>query len=181
MVGTRRDELRDQVRVTRMDLHAVESALTRPIHRLTEFLNEVLDLRYFQTTVNGRTVEVEPRIGTHRHAMTGVEMRHVSAVTELDRGFRSFRMDGVCHLLHIRYNLRTDIELTVKRNTTQIDCTIRYGGHSDSTVRYGYMVVLQLLCRRIRTRHILKSSAADNTIPQRDRSQFIGGKKFIFH
>ena len=125
VVGAASNELRDEVCVTRMNLHAIKTALTRPIDCLAELLNEVLDLRHLEATVNGRRVEVEPGIGTDRHTMTGVEVRHVSAVSELNRRFGSFGMDCIGHAFHVRNDIILDIQLSVKRHTAQIDRAVR--------------------------------------------------------
>ena len=101
--------------------------------------------------------------------MTGVEMRHVSAVSHLDAGFRPFGVNCIRHFLHLRYDLIIDIELSVKRHAAQIHGTICYGGHTYSTACNGNMIILQFLRRPVRPRHILKSRAADDSVPQRDR------------
>ena len=169
MIGTRSDELREQIGMPRMNLHAVKTALTRPVNRLAEFLHEILDLRYFQTTVDSRTIEIKPGISTHRHAMTGIEMRHISAVSQLNACLRPLGMNGIGHLLHVRNDFGANIELSIKRHTTQIHSAICDSRHSYTAACDTNMVVLQFLCRRICARHVLKSSAADNTIPQRNR------------
>ena len=180
MVGARTDELREEVSVTRVYLHAVETAFTRPVHRLAELPDERLYLVHAQTAMNSGAVEVEPAVGTHRHAVTGVEMGHVAAVTQLNAGFGAFCMDGVGQLLHVGNDLRTHIELSVERHAAQVHGTVGHRRHAYSATRYTHMIVLQLLRRRIAASHILKSSAADNTVPQRDWSQLIRGKKFVF-
>ena len=142
VVRTRRDELRQQIRMSGVYFHAVEPALTRPIDCLAEFLDEMVNLLHFEATVNGRRVEVKPCVGTDGHTMTGIEMRHVTAVTELDRCFRALFMDGVGHLLHIGNYLRTHVELSVERHTTQVHRAVRNGRHTYSTASDGYMIVL---------------------------------------
>ena len=180
MVRTRTDELRDEIGVSCMYLHAVKTALTRPVHRLAEFLNAVLDLRHFETAMDRRTIEIEPRICTHRYTMTSIDMRHITAVSQLDTGFRTLRMNSVGHLFHIGNDLRTDIELTVKRHTAQVHSAIGNSRHSYSATRYGDVIVLQFLGRCIMSRHVLKGCRTDDSIPQCNGPQLKRGKKFGF-
>ena len=106
-------------------------------------------------------------------------MRHVTAVAQLNTGLRAFRMNRVGHLLHIGDDGIIDIQLTIKRHTAQVHRTVRNSRHSYSAASYGYMIVLQFLGRLVRTSHILKSRAADKSIPQCDRSQLEGREQFI--
>ena len=142
VVGSRSDELGKQIGMTRMDLHAVKAALSCPIDCFTEFLYEVLYLRHFEGAVNSRAIEIKPCICAHGDAMTGVYMRHVAAVSQLDTRFRTLRMDSVGHLLHIGDYLRTNIELTVKGHTAQIHCAVRYRRHTYSAASYTHVIVL---------------------------------------
>ena len=142
VVGTTGDELRDKISVTGVYLHAVETALAGPVNRLAEFLDEVLYLRHFEATMDGRAVEVEPCVGTHGHTMTGIEMRHVTAVTKLDARLRALCMNSVRHLLHIRNNLRTDVQLAVERHAAEVHRTIGNGRHTHSAASYAHVVIL---------------------------------------
>ena len=168
MRRTRREELRDEVGVTGVDLHAVETALARPVHRFAELLDKRLDLRDLKAAMDRRTIEVEPRVRRDGHAVTGVEMRQVSAVSKLDGCFRALGVDSVGHLLHVRDDLVADVELAVKRHTAQIGRTVSDGGHTYSAAGYRDMVVLQLLGWRIMTRHIFEGRRTDDAVPQRD-------------
>ena len=169
VVRSRGKELRDEICVTGVDLYTVKAALASPIDRFAELLDKRLDLRDLKAAMDRRAIEVEPRVRRHRHTVTGVEMRHVSAVTKLDGCFRALGMDGVGHLLHVRNDLVADVELAVKRHTAQIDRAVSDGRHSYSAAGYRDVVVLQLLSRRIMTRHIFEGRRTDDAVPQRNR------------
>ena len=109
MVGTRADELGDEVCVSGMYLDTVEATLACPIDSFAELLNHIVYLIDFEATMDSRAIEVEPCIGADRHTVACIEMRHIAAVTELDRRFRALRMDSVGQFLHIRNDIRADV------------------------------------------------------------------------
>ena len=176
MIGAGRDELRNKVSMTGMNLHAVKTGLATEVHSLTEFPNHLLDLTHLQAAMDGRAVQVKAIGGADGHTMAGREVRHIAAVTELDAGFSTLCVDGIGQFAKSRQSLRTNIELSVKANATQIHSTVRHRGHSHAAVGHADVVVMQHLARGVTRAHILKRCRTDKTISQRDRPQLEGGK-----
>ena len=177
VVCTWGDELRDEVRMSGMDLDAVKTARAGEINRLTELFNERLDLRHFECPMNGRRIEVKTEVRADRHTMTRTKMRHVAAMSELDGRFRAFGMDRVGHAPHVGDDRILDVQLSVERHTAEVHGTVSDGGHSYPASSYRDVVVLQHLRGLVVTRHILERRAADKTVTQRDRTQLIWSKK----
>ena len=53
MVGVWREELRNQIAVTRVNLYAVKATLAAEIYGMTKGLDDILDLLFLQRAVKG--------------------------------------------------------------------------------------------------------------------------------
>ena len=102
--------------MTSVNLHAVKTTLAAEIHSMTKGLYNILYLLFLQCTVQRWRIEIETCTCTHRHALTGIEVGHIAAVTQLDTGLSALCVDAVGEFFQILFDLIMDIELTIKRN-----------------------------------------------------------------
>ena len=82
-----------------VNLDAVKTGFAAEIHGFTELLHEGFYFAHFEAAMDSRGIEVKTCVGTNGLAMTGTDVRHVTAVAELDRDFGAFCMHSVREFL----------------------------------------------------------------------------------
>ena len=100
-----------------MNLYAVKTALAAEVHCMTKSLDNLLDLVFLETTVEGWRIEVEACTCTYRKAVSSIEVGHVTTVPQLDTSFSTLRMNAIGELLQVLFYLVVDIKLTVEGHT----------------------------------------------------------------
>ena len=180
-IGARTQELRNQISMAAMNLHAIKAAFASKIHSLTKLTYNALDFIHLQRTMERRRIEVQSCTCAHGQAMASLVMRHITAMAELNRHLGSFRMNRIRKMLQRGFGSLCHYQLSIKRATRLLYCTISYRSHTYPTTSYRNMVVFQLLSGFVVFTHVLKCSRTNKAVAKRDRTKLIRSKKFIFH
>ena len=114
VVGVGRQELTDEVAVSRMDLHAVEACLAGEVDSLAEIKDEGINLFLTQLSDESRRIHVEATRGAHRHAAAGGTVRHITAMSQLDGGLGAIAVDSIGEALQVGDNLFAHPKLAVE-------------------------------------------------------------------
>ena len=126
-------------------------------------------------------VDVESSRGAHRCATAGGAVRHIAAVSQLDRAFGSLGVYGVGYALQARDYLFSHPELTVERQAAAVYGCVGKGGHPNSATGHSHMVVIQVLRRTVTIGHVLECGRTDNAVAQCHRADFNWSEDGRFH
>ncbi len=177
MIGIRRQELRDQITVPRVHLHAVETRFVGRRHGAPEVARHVGDLRTAQLAMERRGIEVETSRGRHGETSRGRPVGHIAAMADLDSRGSALTVYVVGYVLERGHDLVAKPQLAVERHAAAVDRRIGQSGHADTAAGHAYVVILQLLRGSEILAHRLESRRADGAVAQRDGTQFIRGEE----
>ena len=178
-VGIWREELRNQIAMTRVNLNAVKATLAAEVHSMTKRLDDLLDLLFLKRTVQGWRIEVETCTCSNRKAVAGIEVGHITAVPQLNTSFSTLRMNAIGELLQVLFDLVVDIKLTVEGHTRTSHRTVCHSSHRSTTTGNSGMIIIKILTRFVTVCHVLKRGTTDSAVAQSDRTKLMLSKKEV--
>ena len=176
VVGVGRQELTDEVAVSRMNLHAVESCLAGQVNSLAEVKDQGINLLLLELSDESRRIHVEATGGAHGHTTAGGAVRHVATVSKLDGGLGSIAVDGIGESLQVGNNLLTHPELAVERESRLVDGGVCHRCHADSAFGHSGMIGEQFIGGTVTVGHVFKGRRSYHPITQCDRPNLTGSE-----
>ena len=175
------EELVDEITMSAMYLHAIETSLASQVYGIAELLCQLWQLLAAKATHQGGGVEVEARTCTHGDASADVLVAHVAAMPQLYASGGTSLVYGIGKTAKAGHYLGAHDQLAVETESALRYGGICYGCHAHTTTRHAGVIVEKLLAGFVSRAHALEGRTTDGAVPEGERTYLCLLENLVLH